>query len=142
VGRRSRRNYPRFRCRRLTTIWAGVVGLLCMGAIWFGGPWFIDLMTVNPEVRETARHYLFWASLTPLLGAACFQFDGIFTGAMATKDMRNMMIVSLAIYLGAWWVLEPAFGNHGLWAAMSIFFIARGLTFASRMPALARAAFP
>jgi MATE family multidrug resistance protein len=99
-------------------------------------------MTVNPEVRLTARHYLFWAALTPLLGAACFQFDGIFTGAMATRDMRNMMIVSLAVYLLCWSILEPAFANHGLWAALSIFFVTRGLTFASRMPALTRTAFP
>lgn len=137
------RNRPRFHAAvRLTTVWAMTVGALCMVAIWFAGPWFIDLMSVNPEIRETARHYLPWAAVTPLLGAACFQFDGIFTGALATRDMRNMMIVSLAIYLAAWWLLEPAYGNHGLWAALSIFFVARGLTFAARMPALTRAAFP
>jgi MATE family multidrug resistance protein len=137
------RNRPRFHAAiRLTSIWAGVVGLLCSLVIWVSGPWFIDLMTVNPEIRGMARHYLFWAALTPLLGAACFQFDGIFVGAMATKDMRNMMIVSLAIYLAAWVILEPAYGNHGLWAALAIFFVARGVTFASRMPALTRIAFP
>jgi MATE family multidrug resistance protein len=136
------RNRPRFvDAVRYTTIWAMAVGLLCSLIILLGGPWFIDLMTVNEEVREAARHYLFWAAVTPLLGAACFQFDGIFTGALATKDMRNMMIVSLAIYLAVWWVLEPAYGNHGLWAALAIFFVARGLTFAARMPALTRRAF-
>jgi len=98
-------------------------------------------MTVNPEVRETARHYLFWTALTPLLGTICFQFDGIFTGAMATRDMRNMMVLSLMIYLASWWVLERNFGNHGLWAALSVFFIARGVTYAMRMPALSRVAF-
>jgi multidrug resistance protein, MATE family len=98
-------------------------------------------MTVNPSVRETARLYLFWASLTPLLGTICFQFDGIFTGAMATREMRNMMIISLAIYLASWWFLERNFGNYGLWASLCVFFIARGLTFASRMPVLSRTAF-
>ena len=77
----------------------------------------------------------------PLVGTVCFQFDGIFTGATATADMRNMMIVSLAIYLAAWWWLEPAYGNHGLWAAMMVFFVARGVTFWMRMPALERKAF-
>jgi MATE family multidrug resistance protein len=60
---------------------------------------------------------------------------------MATRDMRNMMILSLAIYMLAWWVLEVRFGNHGLWAALNLFFVARGLTFASRLPALERRAF-
>ncbi len=136
------KNRPRFRqAIRLTTLWALVVGGFCSAIIWFAGPWLIDLMTINPEVRETARHYLFWVSLTPLLGTICFQFDGIFTGAMATREMRNMMVLSLLIYLASWWVLERDFGNHGLWAALCIFFIARGITYAMRMPALARAAF-
>jgi multidrug resistance protein, MATE family len=126
---------------KLTSLWALVVGAACSLIIWFMGPWLIDLMTVNPNVRETARLYLFWASLTPLLGTICFQFDGIFTGAMATREMRNMMIISLAIYLASWWFLERNFGNYGLWASLCVFFIARGLTFASRMPVLSRTAF-
>ncbi len=136
------RNRQRFRTAIwITSVWAIVVGILCTVVIWFAGPMLIDLMSVNPEVRETARHYLVWVAITPLLGTVCFQFDGIFTGAMATKDMRNMMILSLAIYLAAWWLLEPAFGNHGLWAALCIFFIARGLTFAARMPSIERRIF-
>ena len=136
------RNRERFRAAVwLTSIWAVVVGALCMAVIWFAGPTLIDLIAVNPDVRETARHYLAWAAIAPLLGTICFQFDGIFTGAMATKDMRNMMIVSLLIYLACWWLLEPMFGNHGLWAALCIFFIARGLTFASRMPSIERRIF-
>jgi MATE family multidrug resistance protein len=136
------RNRQRFRAAVwLTSVWAVVAGALCMMVIWFAGPMLIDLVSVSPEVRQTARHYLGWAALAPLLGTVCFQFDGIFTGAMATKDMRNMMIVSLVIYLAAWWLLEPAYGNHGLWAALCIFFIARGLTFASRMPSIERRVF-
>jgi MATE family multidrug resistance protein len=136
------RNRERFRAAiRLTSIWAMVLGALCSLAIWFGGPWIIDVMTVNAEVREAARSYLPWAAAAPVLGVICFQFDGIFTGAMATKDMRNMMIVSLGIFMLAWWLLETCFGNHGLWAALNIFFVARAVTFASRMPSLERRAF-
>ena len=125
----------------LTSIWAMVLGVICSAVIWFFGPTLIDLMTLSPEVQETARTYLPWAAVAPLLGVICFQFDGIFTGAMATKDMRNMMILSLAIFLLAWRLLEGPYGNHGLWAALDIFFIARGVTFATRMPSLERRAF-
>ena len=125
----------------LTSLWAVVVGAICALLIVALGPWFIDIMTVNPEIRETARHYLGWAALAPFLGTFCFQFDGIFTGALATRDMRNMMLASLAVFMMAWWLLEPRFANHGLWAAFNIFFVARGLTFASRMPSLERRAF-
>jgi multidrug resistance protein, MATE family len=134
IGGRDR---PRFlRAIRLTTLWAIVVGALCSLMIWSFGPQLIDLMAVNPEVRETARRYLFLAGLTPLLGAICFQFDGIFTGAMATREMRNMMILSLMIYLGAWAVLEPSYGNAGLWLSLCVFFLARCLTFGLAMPGI------
>lgn len=136
------KNRQRFRqAIRLTTLWSLVVGALCSAIIWFAGPPLINLMTINPDVRDTARQYLIWVSLTPFLGCICFQFDGIFTGAMATRDMRNMMIISLLIYLASWWYLESNFGNHGLWASLCIFFVARGVTFAMRMPALERHAF-
>jgi multidrug resistance protein, MATE family len=136
------RNRERFRAAVwLTSVWALVVGAVCSLVIWFLGPSIIDLMTLSDTVRETARVYLPWVAVSPVLGVICFQFDGIFTGAMATKDMRNMMIVSLGIFLVAWWFLERPFGNHGLWAALNIFFIARGVTFATRMPSLERRAF-
>ena len=136
------KNLSRFRAAvKLTTIWAMVTGIVCSAILWFLGPWLIDLMTVNEEVRAMARVYLPWLAMTPVLGVICFQFDGIFTGAMATKDVRNMMVLSLGIFMLAWWLLEARFGNHGLWAALNIFFVARALTFASRMGGLERRAF-
>ncbi len=51
--------------------------------------------------------YLPIAALTPLLGALCFQFDGIFTGAMATREMRNMMVL-VARHLSRWLVVAGA----------------------------------
>ena len=126
---------------RLTWIWAFVVGFLVFAVIYLGGPWFIDTMAVNPDVRETARHYLLWAALTPLIGVACFQYDGIFTGATQTADMRNMMLLSMITFFIVWWPLEQYYGNHGLWASMIVFFAARGVFFALRMPALRKAAF-
>jgi multidrug resistance protein, MATE family len=137
------RNRPRFlRAIKLTTLWAVALGLACSLSIWFLGPQFIALMTINPDVQQTAEKYLLLASLTPLLGAICFQCDGIFTGAMATREMRNMMILSLTIYLGAWAWLEPAYGNHGLWLALCVFFAARCITFGAQMPKIAAAKFP
>lgn len=133
---------PRYRkAISLSTLWVMVFGAIASLLIWMLAPTFIDLMTINPEVRSFARGFIFWAAITPLLGAACFLYDGIFTGAMATREMRNMMVLSLALYLIAWYVLEPLYGNHGLWAALSVFFIARGVSFAARLPAIQRRVF-
>jgi len=139
VGARDRARFNR--AISLTSIWLTVAGVFTAAVIWFCGPFLIDLMAADEEVRATARTYLFWAALAPLTGIACFQFDGIFTGATQTADMRNMMLLSMLITLAAWWPLEQNYGNHGLWAAMIVFFVSRGILFALRMPALRRTAF-
>lgn len=131
------RSLPRFRqAVILSSAWAGALALLVSFAFWVGGVLLIDLMTTTASVRDAARDFLPWAVLTPIAGVACFQLDGIFIGATRTADMRNMMIVSLAVFFGAWAVLTPAFGNHGLWASLIVFFVARAVTLASRYTAL------
>jgi MATE family, multidrug efflux pump len=126
---------------RVSTLWAALVGLALSAILWFVGPMVIDFMTTSPEVRTVARDYLVWAVLTPIVGVWCFQLDGIFIGATRTADMRNMMLLSLVAYLAAWAVLKPVFGNHGLWAALFVFYAARAVTLYARLPALERAAF-
>ncbi len=76
-----------------------------------------------------AYEFLPWAVLLPLAGAVAFQMDGIFIGATWSREMRNMMLLSLAVYLAAWAVLAPAFGNHGLWMSFLIFLGARSIVF-------------
>jgi multidrug resistance protein, MATE family len=122
----------------LSSIWAAALAVIVALAFWGAGLFLIQLMTTTPSVREAARECLPWAVIAPLFGVACFQLDGIFIGATRTADMRNMMIVSLAVFLGAWALLTPAFGNHGLWASLMVFFIARALTLGACYPALER----
>jgi MATE family multidrug resistance protein len=106
-----------------------------------GGGLIIDMMTASEDVRQTARLYLIWAVAAPIAGVASFQLDGIFIGATRTRDMRNMMIVSLAVFFAAWALLTPLYGNHGLWASMIVFFLIRAATLAAHFPALERASF-
>lgn len=103
----------------------------------FGGL-IIDTLTSAQDVRAASRTFLYWAAASPLLAIWCYQLDGIFIGATRTRDMRNAMMVSLAIYLTAFYLLEGVFGNHGLWAALMVFFIARTVTLYTRYPALLR----
>jgi multidrug resistance protein, MATE family len=40
-------------------------------------------------------------SRLPLAGALAFELDGVFVGATWTRDMRNAMVISLAVYLAS-----------------------------------------
>lgn len=140
VGARDR---ERFRdAVRLSSLWAGVFGLVLTIIVWLAGPLIIAIMTSNTEIQAVAMRYLPWAALTPIVGVWCFQLDGIFIGATRTADMRNMMIISFVLYLAAWAVLKPLFGNDGLWAALMVLYIVRALTLLARYPALERAVSP
>jgi MATE family multidrug resistance protein len=126
----------------LSSAWGLGSGVLMALAFALAGGAIIDTMTTAAEVRAAARDYLPWMVAAPLLGAAAWMLDGIFIGATRTRDMRDMMAVSAAVYALAVAVLLPAFGNHGLWAALSISFVVRGITLGMRYPGLERSVGP
>jgi Na+-driven multidrug efflux pump len=80
--------------------------------------------------------------LVPLVGVIAFQMDGIFIGATWSRQMRNMMVLSLAVYILSWAALHPFFGNHGLWMALLIFNAARSILFHVQMRRLVPKTFP
>ncbi|MCX7301130.1 MAG: MATE family efflux transporter [Rhodobacterales bacterium] len=124
----------------LSSLWGvGVSALLALAFLAFGGA-IIDTMTTAPNVQDAARSYLPWMVLAPLLGIAAWMLDGIFIGATRTRDMRNMMAVSAGIYFLIALPLMSLFGNHGLWMAMLISFVVRGITLGLRYPSLERTA--
>ena len=94
----------------------------------------------DPAVRAEARLYLPWMVAAPVMQLGLTMFDGIFIGATRSRDMRNMMVLSSALYFAALPLLIGPLGNHGLWLAMHVSFVARGVTLALRYPALERAA--
>ena len=133
----------RTRLRRaavVTAQWALVSNALLALVFALMGGTIIDVMTTAPEVQDAARNYLPYMVAAPILGIGAWMFDGIFIGATRGADMRNMMAVSLLAYILAAFALIPVLGNHGLWIALLISFVARGITLGLRYPALERAA--
>jgi multidrug resistance protein, MATE family len=104
------------------------------------GPRLIDVMTATEEVRHVARDYLIFVVFSPLLSVFAFAFDGVYIGATWARDMRNLMVLSLLMFLTAWLALRE-FGNAGLWGAMLVLYAARGGLEAARYPALLRQSF-
>jgi MATE family multidrug resistance protein len=120
----------------MTSQWG--VGLVVVMAIAFYvfGNTIINVMTTAEDVRVVSYDYLPWMVLAPLVGAAAWMLDGIFIGATRTADMRNMMFISFCVYLIALVFLLPKYDNHGLWASLIIFSIARGVTLGYKYPKL------
>jgi len=130
------------RAALLASLWGGIGALLLALAFALFGGQIIDVLTTAPDVREEARRYLPWMVAGPLLGLASWMLDGIFIGATRTRDMRNMMILTVPVYVLALVVLVPLMGNHGLWAALMVSYVARAVTLAWKYPALEAEADP
>jgi MATE family multidrug resistance protein len=125
---------------RLVLLW-GFGFAVAVTAIFalFGGS-LIDIMTASEAVRHGARDYLWFVVLAPLLAVFAFGYDGIYIGATWARDMRNLMVLSLLIFLSAWLALR-SFGNAGLWGAFLVHYAARGGLQALRYPAMLKASF-
>jgi MATE family multidrug resistance protein len=125
---------------KLVVIWGFGFALAVAACFLLFGPALIDIMTASVDVRRIARDYLWFVVFAPLLGVFAFAYDGIYIGATWARDMRNLMLLSLLIFLAAWFALR-SFGNAGLWGAFLVHYAARGGLQALRYPALLRKSF-
>jgi MATE family multidrug resistance protein len=125
---------------RLVLLWGLGFALVVSALFALFGPALINFMTASEDVRRAARDFLVFIVLAPVPGVFAFGFDGIYVGATWAREMRNLMLASLAIFLGVWWSLQ-SYGNSGLWCALIAFYVARGGLQGARYPALFRATF-
>ena len=122
---------------RALLAWASGAAAVMAGVyLVFGQPLAASFST-DPQVIAAARTYAVWAVVLPLAGVASFVFDGVFIGAAWTRAMLLSMAAALAVVLVALWLAAPL-GNHGLWLAFSLFFVARGAGQALMTPRLMR----
>ncbi len=115
------------RAIRLSFAWgmafAGLYSLIYFGL----GPSILRIFTDQPDVLKEASGYLFWLAIFPLVSTPCYIWDGIFIGLTASRSMRNMMILSIAVYFTVYYTVGLQWDNHGLWFALSVFMLARGI---------------
>ncbi|MCK1506882.1 MATE family efflux transporter [Bradyrhizobium sp. 18] len=116
------------RAVRVTIGWAfAVAGFASVLFVAFGDQLVIAI-TKAPDVRAEAVPYLPWAASTALSGGLAFHMNGVFIGATWSRDMRNVMLMSFAVYITALFAFGEMFGNHGLWAAYNVFLLVRGIS--------------
>jgi multidrug resistance protein, MATE family len=129
VGRQiGRRDRPAFRAATraglVHALWLALIMALGLAAL---GPAGIRVMTGLEQVREAAYGFLPYMVASPVVSVWAFLLDGVFIGATRTAEMRNGMLASLALFLGACALLVPPLANHGLWLAFLAFMAARGV---------------
>lgn len=115
---------------KIALFWTGLFALSYSLLFAIAGEFFVGLLTDIPDVVISTKQYIHWIIILPILGCWCYLFDGVFVGLMKTKAMRNSMIIAtFGCFFPTWWLFQ-SFGNHGLWAAFSVFLLVRGLSLA------------
>lgn len=114
--------------RRLTRalfVWGIALSAVYTLVYALGGTGLLRLLTDEAAVVSTARAYLPFACLIPLVSFSAFLFDGLFIGGGGTRQMLcSMALASLAYFaLTAW--LPPT--NSVLWSAFLTYLGGRGL---------------
>jgi len=112
---------------KITGYWS--VGFACLIALiyWALGSSIIGMLTDIDDVAATVVIYLPWLILSPVLSVWSYWFDGIFIGAGYSREMRDTMLISFIVFLLSFLILA-GWGNHGLWAALMIFMVARAVS--------------
>ena len=91
------------------------------------GEWIISILTDEPQVIEAAQAYLWWVWLIPATGCVAFIWDGIFIGVTTTRGMLVSSCLSALLFFGVYEITRDAIGNHGLWLAMILYLLMRGI---------------
>lgn len=88
----------------------------------------MQILTSLPHIISAAGPYILWIGILPIISFAAFIWDGVYIGATAASPMRNSMLISsILVFLPLYYLLEPIWGNHGLWISFLSFLLSRGL---------------
>jgi MATE family multidrug resistance protein len=138
VGGRDRARFDRL--VRATLLWGIAAGVVLSAVYAVAGSPFAATFSTDPAVVATTLAYVPWAVLLPVIGVTSFVYDGVYIGATWTRAMLVTMACAFAVY-GALLLVTGPLGNHGLWLAFSLFFVARAIGQIALLPRLRRATF-
>lgn len=107
--------------------WGTLMAALFTCIYIIGGMPFLRLLTDEVQVVEASQAYVWWAYLVPVAGVAAFIWDGLFIGTTQTRGMLISSAIASLLFFAITTVLMQHFGNHGLWLAMILYLVARGI---------------
>jgi MATE family multidrug resistance protein len=114
---------------RLGFLWGGGIGLGLALVYWLGDVYILRIFSDQQPIIDLAVQYLPWLLAYVAVAAVAFLWDGVFVGLTASGAMRNSMIWALGLgFLPAFYIAPVWLGNDGLWLAMLLSIVARGLS--------------
>ena len=89
----------------------------------------VRLLTNSSSIINLSHDYKYWIVIVPFTAFAAFLWDGIFVGILASRQMRNAMIISVGlVFLPCYFMFNNISNTHWLWLSMLLFMAARSIS--------------
>lgn len=125
------------RAVRVTSTLALGFGAVTSLIFFVTGDFVIESFIRDQEAAASAKAFLPYCALVPLIGIPAWQLDGIFIGTTQGKALRNAGVIAAVLYV-ATDMLFADFGNTGVWWAFLSMYVWRAICLGSFYPALLR----
>jgi MATE family multidrug resistance protein len=114
----------------LSFVWGFGLSIIYSLAFYFFGTELLQLFTNQENVLAAATAYIPWIILFPILATAGYIWDGVFIGLVASKAMRNTMLIAFVFYMLLFYFVKYQLGemtNYWIWLTFSLFIGIRGI---------------
>jgi len=91
------------------------------------GPMFIRIFTTNTTLIEEGSKFILPLAFVCIAGSFAFIWDGIFSGATASKELRNSMLLSTAMFFVGFAIFKELWPEFAIWIAMILFMSSRSI---------------
>lgn len=108
-------------------VWGGGCTVVFTLLYILGGDAFLGLLTNEPTVIDMSHEYVWWAYLIPVCSVGAFIWDGIFVGITASRAMFVSSLLAAIVFFAFYYLFRGSLGNHGLWLAMMVYLLMRGM---------------
>ena len=114
---------------RLSLVTGLVLSVGFLALLLAGKRFVLGLLTSHADVVQASSDYLPWLVPVLLFGSLAYMYDGLFLGLTEGRRLRNAMLIStFLVFVPLCWTALWMGSNHGLWASMALFMLARTLT--------------
>jgi len=116
-----------YRAIKLNFIWAG--GFALVFSIFYAlfGRELLELYTNDTELIDKTMEFLPLVWVLPIVSFGAFIWDGVFVGMTASKSLRDVVIVSMLLFLLIFYLTKGINYAWALWGSFIVFFLFRGV---------------
>ena len=112
---------------KLSFLWGLMLAVVYAAFYFLFYSQLLHMFSSDNDVIAFALRYKVWMVVFPVIAFACYIWDGVFIGLLASREMRDSMIVAVIVFLGLYHIVETEDPLQGLWLAMFSFLIVRGV---------------